>query len=125
MPSHLHLVTANDEDSNLSDIMRDFRGFTSKQIRILLQREKKQVYLEIFKRAASVRNDQQYKLWSEGFHPVALKSPKWIRQKIEYIHANPVRKGFVELPEQWKYSSARNWILDDDQIIKIDKEYFG
>ena len=41
---------------------------------------------------------------------------------MRYIHNNPVRMGFVELPEHWKYSSARNWLLNDDSIIKIDKQ---
>ena len=41
------------------------------------------------------------------------------------MHENPVRKGFVELPEHWKYSSARNWMLHDDSIIRIDKEVLG
>jgi len=65
---------------------------------------------------------QDYKIWANDFHPVALKSDRWVRQKIDYIHYNPVRKGFVELPEHWKYSSARNWILGDDRIIKIDRD---
>jgi len=42
-------------------------------------------------------------------------------QKIEYIHHNPVRKGFVEDPENWTYSSARNYITDDDSIIGLQK----
>ena len=57
---------------------------------------------------------------------IALKSGKWFNQKLQYIHANPVRKGFVEKPEAWKYSSARNWLLNDHGIIKImklDSEY--
>jgi hypothetical protein len=44
-----------------------------------------------------------------------------MRNSIEYIECNPVRKGFVESRERWKYSSARNWLLDDDSISIIDK----
>ncbi|HPN34387.1 MAG TPA: hypothetical protein PK843_07735 [bacterium] len=39
---------------------------------------------------------------------------------MEYIHFNPVRRGYVERPEYWKYSSARNYNLDDDSIIELD-----
>jgi len=67
---------------------------------------------------------QDYKIWANDFHPVALKSDRWVRQKIDYIHYNPVRKGFVELPEHWKYSSARNWILGDDRIIENEQLRF-
>ncbi|KAA3657719.1 MAG: hypothetical protein DWQ10_12705 [Calditrichaeota bacterium] len=39
-----------------------------------------------------------------------------------YIHNNPVKKGFVTKPEDWKYSSARNWICGDDSVMKIDRD---
>jgi hypothetical protein len=35
------------------------------------------------------------------------------------MHYNPVRKGFVEHPDQWKYSSARNGLMDAHGIIEI------
>lgn len=121
MPTHLHLVTSNEEDTTLSDIMRDFRQFTSRSIRTLLEVDGRMVFLELFRRAAENRPKQEFKIWSDDFHPIALKSDQWVRQKIEYIHNNPVRKGFVELPEHRRYSSARNWLLDDETIIEIDK----
>jgi hypothetical protein len=63
-----------------------------------------------------------YKNDLDDFHPIALLSEQWIRQKIDYVHYNPVRKGNGELPDHWKYSSARNWILGDNSIIEIDRE---
>ena len=77
--------------------------------------------MKIFEKAASKLEKQEYRIWKDDYHPVALKSEKWFHEKINYLHANPVRKGFVELPEFWKYSSARNWILNDNSIITIDK----
>jgi putative transposase len=125
MPTHFHLVTSNLENTTLSDIMRDLRQFTSKQIRKLLEMDGRTVFLNLFARAAENMAEQEYKIWTEGFHPIALKSDQWIRQKIDYIHFNPVRKGFVEQPEHWKYSSARNWMLGDDSVIEIDRELLG
>ena len=122
MPTHLHLVTANTEDTTLSEIMRDFRQFTSKRIRQQLETDGKKVFLSLFSKAASNLSKQDYRIWANESHPIALKSDIWIRQKINYIHQNPVRKGFVEIAEDWKYSSARNWILGDDGIIEIDRE---
>jgi putative transposase len=121
MPTHLHLVTSNEEYTTLSDIMRDFRQFTSRSIRTLLEADGRLAFLDFFRRAAEGRPQQEFKVWSDDFHPIALKSDQWIRQKVEYIHNNPVRKGFVELPEYWKYSSVRNWLHDDETVIEIDK----
>ena len=65
---------------------------------------------------------QKYKTWKADYHPVALKTDQWFNEKMDYLHYNPVRKGFVEKPEHWKYSSARNWLLDDESIIRINRE---
>ena len=61
------------------------------------------------------------KIWQEGYHPIAIKSQEVFNQKLEYIHYNPVKKGFVEKPEDWKYSSAGNYILGDDSLIALDE----
>jgi hypothetical protein len=51
-------------------------------------------------------NNQKYQFWQRGSHPVLLFSPKIIRQKMGYIHANPVTQGWVEHPEDYWFSSA-------------------
>jgi hypothetical protein len=62
----------------------------------------------------------KYKVWQEGFHPIGIDTAKFFQEKLEYLHNNPVRKGFVEEPEQWRYSSARNYLLDDHSIITVE-----
>ena len=102
--------------------MRDFKHFTSSEISRALEEKKKIYFLSVIKRAAERRSLKQiYKVWQDEYHPIALKSERWFVQKLQYMHNNPVRKGFVEVPEYWKYSSARNWLLDDHSIIEIEK----
>ena len=43
-----------------------------------------------------------------------------LRQKLDYIHCNPVKRGYVAAPEHWLYSSARNYMLGDHSIIELD-----
>jgi REP element-mobilizing transposase RayT len=63
----------------------------------------------------------QHRVWQAGYHPAAIVSRAFFDQKLEYIHYNPVKKGFVEKPEDWKYSSARSYLLEDDRLIEIDR----
>jgi len=49
-----------------------------------------------------------------------IYTDKVCQQKLEYMHNNPVVKGFVSKPEHWLYSSARNYILDDDSVLKVE-----
>ncbi len=45
-------------------------------------------------------------MWQEGSHPEVIQGYEMMREKIQYIHANPVRAGLVENPTEWRYSSA-------------------
>ena len=125
MPNHLHLMSSHDDGTTLSDIMRDFKHFTSTKIAELLESDNNRLFLYILRKAGKKRSpDQTIKIWQDEYNPVAVTSMKWFRQKMEYMHQNPVRKGFVGKPEDWKYSSARNWLLNDDNIIQVDGEIF-
>jgi putative transposase len=61
--------------------------------------------------------------WQHHNKPIELWSTAVIKQKLDYIHNNPVESGFVTRPEDWKYSSARN-IQDDQTVLKIDEMGF-
>ena len=121
MPDHCHGIVSADEGKHLSDIMRDFGTYTSRQISDLLMSEHKMNLLERFRKAAREdRRGNDYKVWQGGFHPIAIYTEGFFLQKLNYIHQNPVRTGFVCEPEHWKYSSARNYLLDDHSLIKVE-----
>jgi len=45
-----------------------------------------------------------------------------MRQKVEYIHQNPVIRGYVDRPEHWRYSSARNY-LGIEGFLEVCREW--
>jgi hypothetical protein len=63
--------------------------------------------------------DRNYQLWQEGVHAELIMSDEMMRQKLDYIHANPVKRGYVDLPEHWRYSSARHY-AGEQGLIDID-----
>ena len=94
-----------------------------KEIRKQLSQDDRTNFLHLFANAAAHLNNEQYKIWQEECHPVPLTSEKWFSEKMNYIHFNSVRKVFVEVAENWKYSSARNWLKNNDSIIRIDRNF--
>ncbi len=54
--------------------------------------------------------DRPYQVWQEGSQPKQIQNEGMMRQKLDYIHYNPVKRGYVDLPEHWRYSSARNYL---------------
>jgi len=61
-----------------------------------------------FSAKAHARNSV-YQLWTHENHAIELFTPAFTNQKLDYIHNNPVRAGIVENPEDYLYSSARNY----------------
>ncbi len=121
MPNHVHYILSTDAEINLSDVMRDLNSHTSKEITALLQAEKKWEGLwDSYRSADYAGRGNVHKIWQDGFHPIAIETEKFFLEKLNYIHENPVRKGFVEKAEHWKYSSARNYILDDHSLIRVE-----
>ncbi len=123
MLNHMHLLVSYEENKGLSEIMRDFKRHTSKKIAECLEHDNERLFLYIFRQAAQKRKSTiKYKIWQDDFHPIAIFSDEWFTEKLDYMHNNPVMKGYVEQPEFWKYSSARNWILGDQSLIKMNFE---
>jgi putative transposase len=85
-----------------------------------VKRETAQVLLDLFRKIGQY-NRQNYKIWLPEDEPEAIISPDFMRQKLNYIHNNPVTKGFVIRPEEYPFSSARNYILDDDSLFEIKR----
>jgi hypothetical protein len=48
-------------------------------------------------------------LWQEGSQPKAITNDAMLLQKLEYAHNNPVKRGYIDEPVHWRYSSARNY----------------
>ena len=107
MEHHLHLVASS---SDLSKEIGDFKSFTARTIIDFLKRDKNQFILKQLKKLKlSHKKDRTYQLWQEGSHPQLIQGDKMMCQKIEYIHNNPVKHGYVDEAIHWRYSSARNY----------------
>jgi len=127
MPSHVHLIfrSANHDPSGL---LRDFKKYTAKSIIKAIeensQESRKEWLLDLIEQAGRKKSNILYRqLWQHHNKPIELWSEKVIKQKLDYIHNNPVASGFVTNPVDWKYSSARN-LQDDQSVLEIDHSGF-
>jgi hypothetical protein len=80
--------------------------------------------LKVFKEAAyKHKRNSDYQVWTHENHAEILYSNKFIEQKLDYIHQNPVRSGIVEKPEEYRYSSARAYAELESllEIIKLER----
>src|SRR5579864_3940808 len=107
LENHLHWIAAGEE---LGDRVGQFKSFTARQIVDALEASRNKTLLEqlrYFKLWHKV--DQEFQIWQEGSHPQQIQNADMMRQKLEYMHFNPVRRGYVDDPVHWRHSSARNY----------------
>lgn len=100
----------------LEGIIRDMKSFTSRSIRKLLENgidvneSRKDWMYWMMKRAGTQNsNNNDYQFWQQHNQPEELFSAKFMKQKLDYIHMNPVEAGFVRRPEDWLYSSCADY----------------
>jgi len=107
LENHLHLIASAPE---LAKAMKSFKMYTAGEIIALLERHSAEVLLRSL-RALKLQHktESTYQVWQEGSHPQQIQNKEMMLQKLEYIHNNPVKRGFVDDPVHWRYSSARNY----------------
>lgn len=107
LENHLHLIA---QSSHLDRDIARFKSYSARRIIDYLQARNVKTILDqlMFYKKAHKR-DREIQLWQEGVHPELVQGPDMMRQKIEYIHQNPVKRGYVDEAVHWRYSSARNY----------------
>ena len=124
MPSHFHwIVEVNPEFGTVSDIMRDIKRRTSKEITLYLS--DREEYRNIFKEEAEGKPKQQKKFWMDSFDDRVVRDMKMFWEKLNYIHNNPLEAGLVRRQVDYKYSSARNYAFEDHSLIYVDIKQAG
>ncbi|NLX96927.1 MAG: transposase [Rhodopirellula sp.] len=107
LENHLHWIASADD---LTAQVSAFKSFTARKVIDLLEsRSVVPLLRQLEHLKAKHKTDSAYQLWQEGSHPQMIQSDEMMRQKLDYIHNNPVVRGFVDEPVHWRYSSARNY----------------
>ena len=117
LENHLHLLA---QSPDLGKDIARFKSHTAKQLILWLSERNAKTVLDqlaFYKKAH--KHDRTYQFWQEGVHPELIQGDEMMRQKVEYIHQNPVKRGYVDKAEHWRYSSARNY-LDREGLLEVE-----
>lgn len=123
MTNHVHLAIARNGEQKLEEIIRDMKSYTSRHIRKYMENNphesRREWMLWMMERAGKKKsNNKDFQLWQQHNHPIELSTNEIIDQRIDYIHNNPVKAGFVDNAADWLYSSARDY-EGKNGLIKI------
>lgn len=119
MPNHLHFIVRCCEGHTPITVIREFKKATANLIiRHYEAEENAQVIAFLTSIAPS---DQQYAVWETEYEAKNVYTPNFLRQKIEYIHHNPLQPQWrlVERAEQYMWSSARYYLANKRALIPL------
>jgi putative transposase len=108
LENHLHLIASSPD---LIRDMKHFKSFTARRIIDLLVTRAAVTLLqqlEWYKDRHKI--ESRYQLWQEGSHPQHVSTDEMMVQKLDYMHNNPMDRGYIDDPTHWRYSSARNYM---------------
>lgn len=126
MSSHLHAIVSADDGFNLTSIIKEYKRHTSKEIIKLIKsvpESRREWMLNKFSYEAQRKSrGKDYIFWQEGYHAKQIETNDFLDQKLGYIHNNPVAAGIVDKPEDYIYSSARNY-ADEQGMLDLEMLY--
>jgi len=109
MPNHIHIIIKCLGKYQPKDVVREYKKATAKLILRQLEAEQNDEILEQLARVVSRTHKQQFAVWEAEYLATNIYSPKFLLQKLNYIHNNPLQPHWrlAERPEDYIWSSAR------------------
>ena len=124
MPDHIHAVV-NNASGTISDWLRRVRGNSAREILSWLRENGHRASLDKLKLNPPQKRRHSHAVWQKDPSVIDLWSPKFVRQKLNYLHLNPVRAGLCEHPADWKWSSYRAYLPHTSGEVPIEIDWRG
>ncbi|MBD3233203.1 MAG: hypothetical protein GF315_05720 [candidate division Zixibacteria bacterium] len=124
MPTHIHLlIYPKTEEYDISSILKSIKQPSSQRILSICKSD----YPSFLKQMTEYKSNGKttYRFWQRGGgYDRNIYKMDTIKAVIDYIHHNPVRKGLVDNPADWKWSSAGFYYCGSNSPLGIDKSSF-
>jgi putative transposase len=122
MPNHLHVIIQCRAEDPLADVMRDLKKHIADRIVRHYQVKGNQSVLDFLASVVTRPDKHRHKVWEDGYDARDIFSPEFLRQKMTYVHNNPCQPhwNLVERPEDYAWSSARFYLLEEPTLIPLD-----
>ena len=125
MPNHLHMIYSVTEGKDPALVLKNIKSFTALKIIDAIinnpHESRRGWMLDLFeKNGKTKKSNFRFQFWQHENHPILLDTNDMLEQRMNYLHENPVRAGFVTSPEQWLYSSAADYYTDYEKgLLKL------
>ena len=115
MPEHVHLLISEAGTKNPSKILQVLKQKVAQAL-LRKRRRKNDAQLSLpFENAV-----EESHFWQRRFYDFNVWSEKKLKEKLEYMHANPAQRGLVKHPKDWPWSSWGSYSGKGKEKIRID-----
>lgn len=123
MPNHFHLLLTVTGKKNVSAIVGKIKQFSARQI-IEWCKNNRPELLDVFKNSARKYQPKHIcQVWQDRFDDLVITNQKTFKQKLEYIHYNPVKAGLADTPKSYLHSSAADYLADISGPLSVTKQF--
>ena len=122
MPDHVHAIINRSSDT-ISEWLRHVRGNSARHILAWLRNERHVTSLKKLELTIPQKRHHTHAVWQKDPSVIDLWSPKFVRQKLNYLHLNPVRAGLCEHPAEWRWSSYRAYLPHTAGEVPIEVDW--
>lgn len=122
MPDHVHLII-NPVGCDIVAVGKTLKGKSAKKILDWLKENEHLRSLAKLKRTYPKKRNHSYSVWQKGVKSVDLESHKFVTQKSNYVHMNPVRAGLCDHPAKWKWSSYRAYLPHEPSEVPLEIDW--
>ena len=113
MPEHIHLLIGEPESGHPSTVMQAIKQGWARRMRTRPGSDSRQEELW---------SETIHHFWQRRFYDFVVWTPGKRQQKLNYMHENPVKRGLVLEPEQWRWSSFRYYAYGEAGTVLIDEQ---
>ena len=115
MPEHIHLLVTEPGVGTPSTVMQVLKQRTARAL-LAKKKRKDPRQRDLFGDATSRRA-----FWQARFYDFNVWTSRKGFEKLRYMHRNPVKRGLVESPEQWRWSSYRFYLLGETGPVRVNQ----
>lgn len=122
MPDHVHAIVNRSVDT-ISNWLRRVRGNSARNILAWLRAEEHSLSLKKLELNPSQKRQHTHAVWQKDPSVIDLWSAKFVRQKLNYLHLNPVRAGLCQHPAEWRWSTYRAYLPHEAGDVPIEVDW--
>ncbi len=120
MPNHVHLVIYPHAAIKLGRVIGEVK---SRSARKILERWRTVKDYRLSRLQVNRSGNIRLVFWQRRCYDHNCRTVETVKEKIQYCHANPVRAGFAQRIEEWRWSSYRAYLGEESGLLKIGTDW--